>query len=160
MSGSFREGWVMTCLAEMWVGMWDPRIAELPEPSSPPSLGSSGSLAPDFSKVQFHMDLAPPQPSLLLLPCIWLIWAGSSPSALGCCSWRQDQLQFLKMPNIISSHSFCAASASNIPALGWGCLMFTLACRLSPHLSGNLYYLLTHVWALNLVSENRIIYQP
>lgn len=56
--------------------------------------------------------------------------------------------------------SFCAASASNIPALGWGCLMFTLACRLSPHLSGNVYYLLTHVWALNLVSENRIIYQP
>lgn len=149
--------------------VWDPSVAELPDPSSPPSLGARGSFVPDVSRGKLKPpDLAasPAHPAPAALG--W--WGGSSPPApvwtCSCCSQAHGYLkaglwpQLLKMPNIVSCHSLCAASASNIPALGWAHLMFTLACRLSHHLSGNVYYLLTQVWVLNLVSENRIIYQP
>lgn len=141
--------------------VWDPRCCWAPDPSSPFSLGSLGPFYPWFQqrKVQVHRAQAPPALAALHLADLGWIQSSSpsvSPQLLDPSPWFPGGhwFQFLKMPNIISYHSFCAAPASNIPAPGWGCLMFTFACRLSHHLSVNLCYLLTQVWALGFWKPN------
>lgn len=72
---SEKDGW-WRLWPEVWVGMWDPRIAELPEPSSPPSLGSQWLFSPWFQQgsVAQGPGSTPALPALAAMPLADLGW--------------------------------------------------------------------------------------